>query len=291
MDAAVVGSVLHRELVMVDSPYMLLQPVALDLINTDQGGSSPLKGRVAIVTGGAGGIGSAVSAHLASLGASVVIGYVGDPSPAEKLAETINTTYGAPRAIAVSADVSSFAQVKSLFDAAEATFGPNLHILVTAAAVIDAEYPPIADTSEESFDWMFGVNAKGTFLCCREAANRLVRDGGGRIITFTSSGVGSLRPGYGAYAATKGAIEVMTRVLAKELRGTRITANGVAPGSTATPMFYAGKSEEDVKAYVAEIPLGRLEQPEDVAPLVGFLASDDGEWVNGQIIRINGGNV
>ncbi|CAL9764124.1 unnamed protein product [Musa acuminata subsp. burmannicoides] len=251
----------------------------------------PLKGRVAIVTGGAGGIGSAVCAHLASLGASVVIGYVGDPSPAEKLAETINTTYGAPRAIAVSADVASFAQVKSLFDAAEATFGPNLHILVTAAAVIDAEYPPIADTSEESFDWMFGVNAKGTFLCCREAAKRLVRDGGGRIITFTSSGVGSLRPGYGAYAATKGAIEVMTRVLAKELRGTRITANGVAPGPTATPMFYAGKSEEDVKACVAEIPLGRLGQPEDVAPLVGFLAGDDGEWVNGQIIRANGGNV
>ncbi|URE10274.1 KR domain [Musa troglodytarum] len=250
----------------------------------------PLKGRVAIVTGGAGGIGSAVSAHLASLGASVVIGYVGDPSPAEKLAETINMTYG-PRAIAVSADVSSSAQVKSLFDAAEATFGPDLHILVTAAAVNDARYPSIVDTTEESFDQMFGVNAKGTFLCCREAANRLVRGGGGRIITFSSSGVGGLRPGFGAYAATKAAVEVMTTVLAKELRGTRITANGVAPGATATPMFYAGQSEAAVSACVAEIPLGRLGQPEDVAPLVGFLASDDGEWVNGQIIRINGGNI
>ncbi|CAL9056050.1 unnamed protein product [Musa banksii] len=248
----------------------------------------PLKGRVAFVTGGAGGIGSAVSAHLASLGASVVIGYVGDPSPAEKLAETINTTYGAPRAIAISADVSSFAQVKSLFDAAEATFGPNLHILVTAAAVIDAEYPPIADTSEESFDLMFGVNAKGTFLCCREAVNRLVRDGGGRIITFTSSGVGLLRPGYDAYAATKGAIEVMT-VGIKLSRGRQITANLVA--LKASPVFYAGKSEEDVKACVAKIPLGQVGQPENVAPLVGFLAGDDGEWVNGQIIRANGGNV
>ncbi|CAD5179268.1 unnamed protein product [Musa acuminata subsp. malaccensis] len=258
----------------------------------------PLKGRVAIVTGGAGGIGSAVSAHLASLGASVVIGYVGDPSPAEKLAEAINTTYGAgdghsggPRAIAVSADVSSSAQVKSLFDAAEATFGADLHILVTAAAVNDARYPSIVDTTEEIFDQMFGVNAKGTFLCCREAANRLVRGGGGRIITFSSSGVGGLRPGFGTYAATKAAVEVMTRVLAKELKGTRITANGVAPGATATPMFYAGQSEEAVSACTAEIPLGRLGLPEDVAPLVGFLASDDGEWVNGQIIRINGGNI
>ncbi|WOK98498.1 short-chain type dehydrogenase/reductase-like [Canna indica] len=255
----------------------------------------PLEGRVAIVTGGAGGIGSAVSTHLASLGAHVVVGYIGDPTPAEKLIATINAAYpsasGTRKAIAVAADVSNAADVKSLFDAAALAFGPDLHILVTAAAVMDTTCPPVADTSDESFDWMFGVNVKGAFLCCREAANRLVRGGGGRIITFSSSGVGSLRPGFGVYAATKGAVEVMTKILARELRGTQITANGVAPGPTATPMFYDGKSEEDVVKYTQEAPLGRLGQPEDVAPLVGFLASDAGEWVNGQIIRVNGGNV
>lgn len=256
----------------------------------------PLKGRVAIVTGGAGGIGSAVSKHLASLGAHVVIGYVGDPTPAENLVSAINATMtsaasGPPRAIAVATDVSNAAQVKSLFDAAVNAFGPDLHILVTAAGVIDADYPSIAETSEEMFDWMFGTNCKGTFLCCREAANRLVRGGGGRIITFSSSGVGSLRPGYGVYTGTKGAVEVMTKILARELKGTGITANAVAPGSIETPMYYAGKSEEEARKYMWEIPMGRLGLPEDVAPVVGFLASDAGGWVNAQVVRVNGGNV
>nr|CAD1822443.1 unnamed protein product [Ananas comosus var. bracteatus] len=227
----------------------------------------PLKDRVAIVTGGAGGIGSA-------------------------LVTAINAAHGGDkRAVAVEVDVSKADQVKALFDAAADAFGPELHILVTAAAVLDYDFPFIAETSEESFDRMFSTNAKGSFLCCREAANRLVQGGGGRIITFSSSGVGSLRPGYGAYAATKGAVEVMTKILARELRGTGITANGVAPGPTATPMFYNGKTESEQASCVAEIPLGRLGQPEDVAPLVGFLASDAGEWVNAQIIRCNGGNI
>ncbi|XP_072987635.1 NADPH-dependent aldehyde reductase-like protein, chloroplastic [Typha latifolia] len=255
-------------------------------------GYLPLKDRVAIVTGGAGGIGSAISTHLASLGARVVIGYIGDAAPAQKLVSTINAKHPTtPRAVAVETDVSKATQVKSLFDAAAAAFGPDLHILVTTAAVLDYGHPSIAETTEESFDHMFATNAKGTFLCCREAANRLVRGGGGRIITFSSSGVGSLRPGYGAYAGSKGAVEVMTKILARELRGTGITANGVAPGPTATPMFYNGKSEEDVEGCIGEIPLERLGMPEDIAPLVGFLASDAGELVNAQIIRCNGGNV
>ncbi|KAM0866147.1 hypothetical protein ACQ4PT_042816 [Festuca glaucescens] len=256
-----------------------------------------LHGRVAIVTGGAGGIGSAVSKHLASLGARVAVAYLGDPAPAQKLVAGINAAHadgkGAapPRAIAVETDVSDAAQVRALFDAAAAAFGGELHILVTTAAVLDTTYPALAETSEASYDAMFGTNARGTFLCLREAANRLARDGRGRIVTFSSSGVGSLRPGYAAYAASKAAVETMTRILARELRGTRITANAVAPGSTATPMFYDGKTEEEAERYIAEAPLGRLGMPEDIAPLVGFLASDAGGWINAQVLLCNGGTV
>lgn len=135
------------------------------------------------------------------------------------------------------------------------------------------------------------MNAKGTFLCCREAARRIVKGGGGRIITMSSSTVGSIREGYGAYAATKAAIEVMTKVMAKEMKGTGITANAVAPGPIATAMFYEGKTEEKVRMAKELSPMGRLGEPRDVAPVVGFLAGDDAEWVNGQVIRINGGYV
>ncbi|XP_072989762.1 NADPH-dependent aldehyde reductase-like protein, chloroplastic [Typha latifolia] len=257
-------------------------------------GSHPLKDRLAIITGGSGGIGSAITTHLASLGAKVVIGFAGDPTPADHLVSSINAAVPAdsgPRAIAVELDVSDPGQVKSLFDKAQLIFGPRIHIMVAVAGVQDPEYPALADTSLEQWERTFNVNAKGTFLCCREAARRLVRDGGGRIITMSSSTVGSLRPGYSSYSSSKAAIEVMTKILAKELRGTRITANGVAPGPIATPLFYAGKSEERIRAVVAESPLGRLGEPKDVAPMVAFLASDAGEWVNGQIIRLNGGYV
>jgi 3-oxoacyl-[acyl-carrier protein] reductase len=255
----------------------------------------PLAGRVAIVTGGAGGIGSAVAAHLASLGARVVVGFIGDPAPADQLVAALNNSSPAgnsdPRAVAVAADVSDPAQVARLFDAAEAAFGPELHVLVAAAGVQDATYPRIADTSPEQWDLAFGVNTRGTFLCCREAARRLARGGAGRIVTLSSSNVGSLRPGYGAYVASKAAVEAMTKVLAKELGGMGITANAVAPGPVATPMFYAGKSEERVAAAARECPMGRLAEPADVAPVVGFLCTDAAGWINGQVIRVNGGYV
>ncbi|KAK6151864.1 hypothetical protein DH2020_014499 [Rehmannia glutinosa] len=250
----------------------------------------PLQDRVAIVTGASRGIGRAIALHLSSLGAKVVINYASNSAQAETVAAQINTG-STVRAVTFQADISDPDQVKSLFDAAESAFSSSIHIFVNSAGVLDSKYPPIANTTIDDFDQTFSVNARGAFLCCREAANRIKRGGGGRIICLTTSLVASLKPGYAAYTASKAAVEAMVKILAKELKGTGITANAVAPGPVATEMFFAGKTEEAVKRAVVECPLGRLGETEDVAPVVGFLASDAGEWVNGQIIRANGGYV
>ncbi|KAJ1287900.1 hypothetical protein BS78_02G046000 [Paspalum vaginatum] len=245
----------------------------------------PLAGRVAVVTGASRGIGRAIAAHLSSLGASVVLGYASRGDEAGALAASL------PRAVAVRADVSDEAGVRSLFDAAESAFGAGAHILVANAGVLDARYPSVADTSTESFDRVVAVNLRGAFLCLREAANRLPRGGGGRIVAVTSSVTASLPTGYAAYTASKAAVEAMVRTMAKELKGTRVTANCVAPGATATDMFFAGKSEAMVRRNVEINPMERLGQPGDIAPVVGFLCTDAGEWVNGQVIPANGGYV
>ncbi|TYH46097.1 hypothetical protein E1A91_D11G299700v1 [Gossypium mustelinum] len=240
----------------------------------------PLKDRVAIVTGGSRGIGHAIVNHLHSL--------------ADLLASELNascTTDHHPRAVAIKADVSDPEQVKLLFDKTEQEFDSKIHILVNCAGIMDQKYPTLANTAVEDWDMTFNINTKGSFLCCREAARRLTRDGGGRIITISTSLVGSLLPGYAAYVASKAAIESMTKILAKELKGTKITANCVAPGPVATELFFAGKTEETIQRFVDGCPLGRLGEPKDIAGIVGFLASDAGEWTNGQVIRVNGGVV
>ncbi|XP_012492947.2 NADPH-dependent aldehyde reductase-like protein, chloroplastic [Gossypium raimondii] len=253
----------------------------------------PLKDRVAIVTGSSRGIGRVIATHLAGLGAKLVINYTSSADQADLVATQINSLYpgDSPRAVTVKADVSDPAQVKLLFDSAEQAFGSPIHILVNSAGVLDPKYPKIADTALEDFDRIFSVNTRGAFLCAKEAANRLKRGGGGRIILLSSSMAAALRPGFGAYAASKAAVEAMVKILAKELKGTGITANCVAPGPIATEMFFAGKSEEAVQRCIDESPHNRLGQSEDVAPVVGFLASDASEWVNGQTIRVNGGYV
>ncbi|KAF3532339.1 hypothetical protein DY000_02043940 [Brassica cretica] len=169
-------------------------------------------------------------------------------SDAELVAAEINglpaVTGNGPSAIVVQANVSEPSQVTSLFDAAESAFELPVHILVNSAGVLDPKYPSIANTSVEDFDRTFSVNTKGAFLCSKEAANRLKQGGGGRIILLTSSMTRGLKPGFGAYAASKAAVETMVKILAKELKGTGITANCVAPGPIATEMFYEGKSSE-----------------------------------------------
>lgn len=260
--------------------------------SSDPTPSQPLQDRVAIVTGSSRGIGREIALHLASLGARIVVNYTSNSDRADSVVTQIKAaTATAPQAIAVKADVSDPVQVKSLFDSAESAFSSPVHILVNSAGIMDPNYPTIANTAVETFDNAFAVNARGAFLCAREAANRLKRGAGGRIILLTTSLVAALLPGYGAYVASKAAVEAMTKILAKELKGTGITANCVAPGPIATEMFFEGKTEETVNRVIGGIPLGRLGEAKDVAPVVGFLASDAGEWVNGQVVRVNGGFV
>ncbi|KAJ4971387.1 hypothetical protein NE237_004486 [Protea cynaroides] len=260
--------------------------------------SKPLQDRVAIITGASRGMGRDIALHIASLGAKLVLNYTSSSSYslASLLAAEINnpisdSSSNPVRAVCFRADVSDPAQVAALFDHAEQIFQTQPHILINAAGVLDSKYPTVAKTAVEDFDATFNINTKGTFLCCREAANRLVRGGGGRIICFSSSMVGGLKPGFAIYAASKAANETMIKILAKELKGTGITANCVAPGPVTTEMFYEGKKEEDIKKLIDECPLGRLGETKDISPIVGFLAGDSSEWINGQVIRANGGYV
>jgi 3-oxoacyl-[acyl-carrier protein] reductase len=255
--------------------------------------SQPLQDRVAIVTGSSRGIGKDIAIHLASLGAKLVINYTSNSDLADSVAAEINANINqaTPRAITVRADVSDPAGVKSLFDFAEKAFNSPVHILVNSAGVIAIDSPTIANTTVETFDHDMNVNARGAFLCARESANRLKRGGGGRIIFLTTSLVAAFMPGYGAYTASKAGVEAMTKILAKELKGTGITANCVAPGATATGMFLEGKTEEMIKRIGEDNPFGRIGESKDIFSVVGFLATDSAEWVNGQIIRVNGGAI
>ncbi|OWM78806.1 NADPH-dependent aldehyde reductase-like protein, chloroplastic [Punica granatum] len=253
--------------------------------------SRPLEGRVAIVTGSSRGIGRAIALHLASLGAKLVVNYTSASSAAEADAVAAQINSSSPgSAIVVRADVSEPSQVQSLFDAAEQAFASPVHILVNSAGVANPSRSSIAETSIETFDRIFSVNARGAFLCCREAANRIKQGGGGRIILLSSSTVATMKPNAGAYAASKAAVETTVKILAKELRETRITANCIAPGPTATDMFLA-MPKEIIKRAIEDCPHGRLAETYDIDRVVGFLASDASEWINGQVIGVNGGIV
>lgn len=240
--------------------------------------------RVAIVTGASKGIGAAIAKSLAQDGAAVVINYANNAAAASAVVDAIVRAGG--QAIAVKADIGDPAAPGMLFDAATTAFG-GVDILVNNAGIMDVS--PIADASDALFERHMATNLGGVFRGMREAARRL-RDGG-RIVSFSSSVVGLYQPGYAVYAATKAAVEAMTRVLAKELGPRRITVNAVAPGPVATDLFLSGKSDEAVSAIERMNPFGRLGAPEDVARVVAFLAGPDGGWVNGQVIRANGGTI
>jgi 3-oxoacyl-[acyl-carrier protein] reductase len=238
--------------------------------------------KIAIVTGASKGIGAAIAKRLAADGAAIVVNYASNAAAANGVVSDIEQAGG--RAIAVKADISDPTAARALFDAATEAFG-GVDILVNNAGTMDVL--PIADTGDDVFDRHVATNLAGVFRGMREAARRL-RDGG-RIISFSSSVVGLYQPGYGVYAATKAAVEAMTHILAKELGPRGISVNAVAPGPVATDLFLTGKSDELVATIARANPFGRLGTPEDIAHVVAFLAGPDGGWVNGQILRANGG--
>jgi 3-oxoacyl-[acyl-carrier protein] reductase len=240
--------------------------------------------KVAIVTGASRGIGAAVAERLAHDGFTVVINYSGDTKSAGALVGKIEG--GGGRALAVKANVSDPGAVRAMFEKAEAAFG-GIDVLINNAGIM--KLAKIADSDDALFDEQIAVNLKGSFNAMREAARRL-RDGG-RIVNFSTSVVGTKLETYSVYAATKAAVETMTAILSKELRGRNITVNAVAPGPTATDLFLNDKSPELIDRLAKMNPLERIATTEDIASVVAFLVGPDGGWVNGQVLRANGGMV
>ena len=243
--------------------------------------------QVAIVTGASRGIGAEIAKELGKQGYAVVVNYAGNATEAQKVVDAIATGQGKGKAIAVQADVADPKAVDALFEQTIAAFG-RVDVLINNAGIMPPNLPMLADTDDATFDRLIAVNLKGSFNTMRAAAAHLQQ--GGRIVNFSTSVIGLALPGYAVYAATKGAIEVMTNIFAKELRGKQITVNAVAPGPTATALFLDGKSPEVVERMSKAAPLERLGAPEDIAATVAFLAAP-GNWVNGQTLRANGGLV
>jgi 3-oxoacyl-[acyl-carrier protein] reductase len=237
--------------------------------------------RIVIVTGASGGIGHAVAIRLAQAGMAVAVHYAGNRDRAQGGADEIVAAGG--RAMVVGADVADEAQVAALFDQVEAEFG-GVDVVVNTAGIMLLS--PLTELNLDDFDRMHRTNVRGTFVVSQQAARR-VREGGA-IVNFSSSVTKIALTTYTAYAATKGAVDAMTLILAKEMRGRDVTVNAVAPGPTATPLFLDGKPQQAVDNLRNMSPLERLGEPADIAEAVAFLAGP-ARWINGQIIYPNGG--
>jgi 3-oxoacyl-[acyl-carrier protein] reductase len=237
--------------------------------------------RIALVTGASGGIGRAVAERLGADGMGVAVHYGRNVAEAGRTADAVAAAGGRP--LLVSGDVADEAAVTGMFDEVERHFG-GLDVVVHTAGMM--ELSALADLDLAQFDRMHRSNVRGTFVVSQQAARR-VRPGGA-VINFSSSVVKLALPGYTAYAATKGAVDAMTLILAKELRGRDVTVNAVAPGPTATALFLDGKDDQTVQGLAAMAPLERLGTPADAAETVAFLAGP-ARWINGQVIYANGG--
>lgn len=239
--------------------------------------------RVAIVTGASGGIGHAVAVRLGQAGMAVAVHYAGNRDRAQAVADEVAAAGG--RAMVVSADVADEEQIAAVFDQVENKFG-GIDVVVHTAGIMLLS--PLTELKFDDFDRMHRTNVRGTFVVSQQAARR-VRNGGA-IINFSTSVTKIALTGYTAYAATKGAVDAMTLILAKEMRGRDVTVNAVAPGPTATPLFLDGKPQEVIDHLKSMPPLERLGEPADIAEAVAFLAGP-ARWVNGQVIYTNGGVV
>jgi 3-oxoacyl-[acyl-carrier protein] reductase len=235
-----------------------------------------------IVTGASGGIGRAIAARLARDGYAVAVHYAGNGDKAESLAAEIQSSGG--KAIAVKADVANADEVQQLFQTTISEFG-KLDAVVSSAGIMPLS--PIEKGDVATFDKVIATNLRGTFLVLAQAAQHLTD--GGRIVALSSSVVAKSFPTYGAYIASKAGVEGLVHVLANELRGRNITVNAVAPGPVGTELFLKGKSEAHIKELAKLAPLERLGLPEDIANVVSFLVGPSGGWMNGQVLRANGG--
>jgi 3-oxoacyl-[acyl-carrier protein] reductase len=243
-----------------------------------------LEGQVAIVTGAATGIGKAIASAFGEAGARVVVNHLDTPDLAKAVVAQISRNGG--EAFAVAADVSSRAEFEAMVRAAIDRFG-SWDVLVNNAGI--ALIKPFGDVTEDEFNQSFQVNVKGCFNGCQLALERMAD--GGRIINISSSTTGLMLPGYGVYDATKGAVEAMTHVIAKEFGPRGITVNAVSPGATETETYRNGKTREFLAGLEAMSAFGRLGRPEEIAAVVSFLASDRGRWITAQNLRVNGGTV
>ncbi|GAB2464807.1 3-oxoacyl-[acyl-carrier protein] reductase [Conyzicola lurida] len=237
--------------------------------------------RVALVTGGSGGIGRVTVERLVADGFAVAVHYAGNRAKADDTVAQIVAAGG--EAVAVGGDVADEIAMTELFDTVEAEFGGIDVVVNTAGRMI---LGPVAEFDLDQFDAMMRTNVRGTFVVSQLAAKRV--RAGGAIVNFSSTVVKLAMPTYAPYAATKGAVDAMTLILARELRGRDITVNVVAPGPTATPLFLDGKDDATVERLSKAAPLERLGEPADIAEAVAFLAGP-ARWVNGQVIYVNGG--
>ncbi|WCT12086.1 SDR family oxidoreductase [Mucilaginibacter jinjuensis] len=238
--------------------------------------------KTAIVTGASRGIGKAIAIKLAANGYQVVVNYANSEAEAQRVVAQIEQAGGI--AIAVQADVSKIQQFENLFDMAEKTYGP-VDVLINNAGV--SKLSPIADSDDDLFDYLFNINVRGTVNGLKLAAKRLSQ--GGRIVNFSSTAVATSTPGMGLYVGTKAAVEAITKVFVKELRGRQITVNMIAPGLIQSEMFFEGKTAAQIAQMEKLSPLERFGSVDEVADAVAYLVSEDAGWVNGLLIRVNGG--
>ena len=246
---------------------------------------SDLSGKVAVVTGASKGIGAGIAKSLAAAGAAVAVNYSSSRDGAERVVADIKAKGG--KAVAVKGDVAKAADVSRLFAETKKAFG-RIDVLVNNAGIY--HFQPLDDITEDEFHRQFNTNVLGTILAAKEAARHFGPDGGS-IINISSVASEQAIPSAAVYCATKGAVDTVTRVLAAELGPRKIRVNAIAPGGVETEGTHtAGVIGSDLeKQMVARTPLGRLGQPDDIARVAVFLASDDAAWITGERLTASGG--